>query len=265
MWGSLLALALLGALNPIRISLVLLMISRPRPLQNLFVYWLGLLTMTIPALVIPLLVLHFTPGLRSFEQDLASPATAASSTVRHIQIGTGVLALAIAAFLAVRFWARRRARLTAGGNRVTEAGDPVMPAAISRLLGREQGEPTQGRSAIRRQLDRVRNAWEDGSVWVAFVLGVISGPAADGILYVLAIIAPSGATLGTQVGAAITFVFAIFAVVEVMLASHLVAPAKTQAVVRILHDWVLTHRRKIVVAIFAVLGVSLVAQGIGSV
>jgi len=49
----------------------------------------------------------------------------------------------------------------------------------------------------------------------------------------------------------------------IVLVSHLARPAKTQAFLRPLHDWALAHRRKLLVAIFAVVGVSLIAQGMG--
>jgi hypothetical protein len=248
MWSSLLLLALLAALNPVRLSLALLVITRPRPLQNLLAYWIGLLIVSVPSLVVPLMVLHFTPMFSSFTKNLSTPATATSATVRHIQIGMGAFALSIAALMTVLFFlmARRRARvLTPGGN--TDA------------LARNSNTPTP----IRRLLGRANNAWESGSLWVAVVLGLASGTQADGVLYVLAIIVPSGAAFGTQVSAAIAFVVGMLAIIEIMLASYLVTPAKTQAVVRVLHDWARAHRRKILIAILAVLGVSLVAKGMG--
>ena len=172
-----------------------------------------------------------------------TPATATSSTARHIQIGMGALALSIAALMTVLlfFSARRRAR----GNTATLASNSSTPTAIRRLLG------------------RAHNAWEDGSLWVALVLGLASGTQADGVLYVLAIVVPSGATFGTQVSAAIAFVIGMLAVIEIMLASYLATPAKTQAVVGLLRNSAGAHHRKVLVAIFAVLGVSLVAKGMG--
>lgn len=44
-------------------------------------------------LLIPLMVLHFTPTLSSFVQDLARPATTTSSIVRRVGIFMGVLAI----------------------------------------------------------------------------------------------------------------------------------------------------------------------------
>jgi hypothetical protein len=252
-----LGLALLATLNPARIGGVLLLISRPRPMQNLFAYWVGALTVTVPALLIALMVLHFTPNL---------PRLAASSTVRHIQIGIGVLALSIAAVMTVRFTARRRAHLPApGGNTSTLALDSNSPTATSRQPGRAQDTPTEGGSAIRRLLGRAHNAWENGSLWVAFLFGLGTPPAPDAILFVAAFIAASGAAIGAQVSAAIAYTFGMFAIIEITLASYLVTPAKTQAVLRVLHGWARAHRRKILVAMFAVVGVALVANGMSSV
>ncbi|MGO9385444.1 MAG: GAP family protein [Mycobacterium sp.] len=262
MWGSLLVLTLMVALDPVRLGATLLMISRPRPLQNMLVYWIGGMTVGVTYMLGPLMVLHVTPFFRSLAQELASPATFASSTVRHIQIGIGVLALSLAALMAVRFWARPRAQLpTPGGTTSTLVTDSSAPSAISPLLGGAQDEPTEGGSAIRRLLGRARNAWEDGSLWVAFVIGVLAAPPPFTIVFVLTTIMATGAAIGTQVGAAIAFVVGIQAVVEIALVSHLFKPAKTQAVLRLLHDWTRAHRQKILVAMCVLIGVALVAQG----
>jgi len=96
------------------------------------------------------------------------------------------------------------------------------------------------------------------------VIGVVMGPGLDGVVFVLAIIVASGASFGVQIAAATTFVITMLAVEEIILVSHLVRPDETQAFLRRLHDWALAHRRKLVVAIFAVVGISLMAQGMGA-
>jgi hypothetical protein len=265
MWSSVVVLALLGALNPVRLGFALLVISRPRPTQNLLAFWVGCLTATIAILLVPLIALHVTPMLRPLVQDLASPATLASSTVRHIQIGMGALALSIAALTTVRLLTRQRAHQpTPGGNTATLLLDSNTPTAIKRLVGGAPDEATDGKSAIQRLPGRARNAWENGALWVALMIGLGSGPSPDGVLYVLAIIVPSGAAISTQVSAVITFALGMLAVVEVMLVCYLAASAKTRAVVRLLHDWLLVHRRQVLVAVCTVAGVSLVAQGMHS-
>ena len=270
MWSAVLGLALLEALHPVRIAIILLMLSRPRPVQNLVAYAAGSLIMGVPALLVPLIVLRFAPMFRSFTQDLANPATGASSSVRHMQIGMGVFMLSIAALMTVRLLTRRRQEaqlLAPGGNTSTPVLDSNTPPAISRLPGRAQDAPTEGGSAIRRLLSRARNAWkslwvawENGSLWVAFVVGLIMVPA-GGILFVLAIIIGSGAAISSQVSAAIAFVAGWLAVIEVIFVTYLVTPAKTQAALRTLHDWVQTHHRQVLVAMVAVVGVSSVARG----
>jgi hypothetical protein len=270
-WSSVGVLTLWSALNPLRIGLILLVISRPRPKQNLLAYWVGCLAGAIPAGLIPLTLRHFIPM-----SELLAQGEAPSSTVRHIQIGAGVLALSIAALMTVRSLTRRRQRAqlptreaTRGrhrrdGTTSTLVLDSNTPTAISRLLGRAQDAPTEGGSAFRRLLRRVYKAWEDGSLWVAFVIGLaFGGPQPDVAIFVGTIIVASGAAIGTQVIAAIAFVAGTLAVVEIILVSHLVTPAKTHAVVRKLHDWAVAHRRKILIAMFAVVGVALVTQGVG--
>jgi phosphotransferase system glucose/maltose/N-acetylglucosamine-specific IIC component len=266
MWGSVLVLTLPFALDPLRLLIILLVISRPRPVQNLLAYWVGCVIGSIPPLVAPLLALHHIPMFKSFAHDLATPATGSSSTVRHLQIGIGVLALVIAAVLTVRFWARRRAQLptpVADGNAsTTMVLDSRMPPALSRLLGRSHDAAMEGGSAVRRFLARAHNAWENGSLWVALGIGItFGGTPPDGIFFLLAILVPSGAAAGTQISAAIAFVVGMLAIPEIMLVSYLAAPAKTQTVVGLLHDWTWTHRRKIVVAMCIVGGISLIAQG----
>jgi hypothetical protein len=263
-WGSLLGLALPMALNPALLGITILVISRPRPVQNLLACWVGCLITNVPALLVPLMVLHVTPMFSSTPHDLAAPATGAGSTVRHIQIGMGVLALSIAALMTVRFWARRRPYLpTPGGNTSTLVLDSNTPTTISRPRDRAQDAATEGGSAIRRLLGRAHNAWENGSLWVSLVIGMVLLPGPPLLLFVVTTIVASGAAIATQVSAAIAFVVGTLAVFEITLVSYLVAPAKTQAVVQLVHDWALAHRRKILVAIFAVAGVSLVANGTG--
>jgi hypothetical protein len=265
MWGAVLLLGLLEGLDPVRLGLTLLVLSRRRPVQNLLAYGAGSLTACIFTLVIPVMLLHGKPMFRSFGQGLA----ATSSTVRHIQIGMGVFALSMAALMTVRSLTRRRERAdltTPDGNTSTVVLDSKTPTAISRLLGRTEDAPTGGGSVIRRLLGRVHDAWESGSLWVAFVLGNgFSGTPPSVVLFVLAIIVPSGAAIGTQLSAVSVFVVGMLAIVEITLVSYLAMPGKTQAVLQLVHDWAWAHRRQVLVAMCTVGGVTLVARGMGGI
>jgi hypothetical protein len=82
-----LGLALLWALNPALLGIILLVISRQRPVQNLLVCWVGCMITNVPALLIPLLALHGTPMFRSYANSLATPDTGAGHTGEN-QSGT---------------------------------------------------------------------------------------------------------------------------------------------------------------------------------
>lgn len=88
-----------------RLGITLLVISRPRPVQNLLAFGAGCVTACIPTLVIPLTLLHRTPMFKSTAESWAK-----SSTGGYIQIGMGLLALTTATALTVHFWVRQRTK-----------------------------------------------------------------------------------------------------------------------------------------------------------
>jgi hypothetical protein len=264
MWSSVAVLALPIALDPVRLGVNLLLISRPRPAQNLLVYWVGCVSASLVLLLAPLLVLHFTPMFSPFVHNLANPATTASSALRHVQIFLGVVVLAVAALMAVRFVIRRRTKVPAGDGETSDLAADLDPAApVSRLLKRGKDAPAQGGSVLQRLLGRAHDAWEGGALWVALAIGFWAGPNPSLVVFSLAAILASGAAIGPQIGAAVVFIVVSLAVVEIVLISNLVAPVKTQAALRRIHDWVRGYRRQIVVAILTLVGVAFVAQGSG--
>jgi hypothetical protein len=260
------------ALDPLRLGLILLLITRPRPLQSLLGYWVGAMTASVPYMLVPLVVLHVTPAFRPFAQHIAT-ATFTSASVRHTQIGIGVVTLLIAALMAVRFRASQRAYLSApAGTTPTAVPDPNPPTAISQPLDHTHDAPTgrhrQFWAVVRNpvgSLGPVRVAWENGSSWVSVVIGLASGPPPLTVLLVLTTIVASGAAIGTQVSLALAWVVGMFALVEIILVSHIAAPAKTEALLRLLHDWLLAHRRQTLIAVIAVAGVVMMAYGMGAV
>jgi hypothetical protein len=261
MWSSVAVLALPIALDPVRLGVNLLLVSRPRPAQNLLVYWVGCVTASVLLLLVPLLVLHNTAMFSSFVHDLANPRTSTSATVRGIEIGVGVLVLLIAALTAVRAFGRRRAADDGTEKLGAVAGSDETP--IARLLKRGREAPAKGGSAGQRLLGRIHRAWESGALWVAAVIGFWAGPNPSLVTFSLATILASGAAFGAQLGAAVVFIVVSLAVVEIVLISNLVAPARTQAALRRVHDWVGGYRRQIVVAILTLVGLAFVAQGTG--
>ncbi|MEV0670280.1 GAP family protein [Mycobacterium sp. NPDC050441] len=255
-WGSLLGMAILMAFNPALLALILLVISRPRPVQNLLVCWIGCLTTNIPALVVPVVLLHRAP--------MFSPqAPAANAAARHIQLGMGVLVLSIALLIAVRFWVRSRAQVPIpAGNVSGQVLESEGPSQISSPFA-GVGDVTDGGSAIRRLFGRLQRAWDSGALWVALVCGMGFLPGFPLVLFVATTVASSGASTGTQVVAVILFVVAMFAVFEVAVVSHLIAPVRTQAVLQPVHDWALANRRQVMIGIFVMIGLLQVVKGLG--
>ena len=94
----------------------------------------------VPAVMVPLTLLHVTPMFKSWADGLTK-----SSTVRHVQLGMGVLVLSIAVLITVRALIRRRQPTdlpTPAGNSSTLLLDRNKPTAISRLLGRTEDSAT---------------------------------------------------------------------------------------------------------------------------
>lgn len=259
MWSSVVVLALPIALDPVRLGVSLLLVSRPRPAQNLLVYWAGCVSASFLLLLVPLLVLRFTPVFSPFVHDLANPTTTASSTVRLVEVVVGLVFLTIAALMAVRVALRRRSRVLAGDGESLAAADDSDP--VSRLLKRGRDAPEAGGSVIQRLLGRAHGAWEGGALWVAFVIGFWAGPNPSLVMFSLATILGSGAAIGAQIGAAVVFIAVSLALVEIVLICNLLAPTRTQAALRRLHDWVGGYRQLIVVAILTLMGLAFVAQG----
>jgi hypothetical protein len=242
--------------------------------HNLFALWIAGFSVGVSSLLVPLIVLHGTPQLHSFAQGLPT-----NSSVRYFQIGMGAFALLMAVLLAVRSLSRARQRarlLTPGSGTSTMVLDSPRPSGrhrapaswdqqesgISQILGRAREVAAEPKTPIGRLIARVHNAWENGSSWVAFLMGLGPLPI-ETLVYVMAIIAPSGAALGTQVGASIVFIVVMLAVIEIALVSYLIMPTKTQSVLQVLHDWLRARRAQVVVAMFAVGGLALVASGLG--
>jgi len=234
------AMALIAATNPVRLGIALLLISRPRPMLNLFTYWLGAMATAITAGLGVLIVVHdFAPR---FMQSMS--AQAASSGARHAQIVIGLVLLSVTALIAVGFSARRTLVPTAGRDPSARVLRTSTPSAFARLRG------------------RVQDILKGECLSVAFVVGLSSGFPAVEYPVALAAIAASGSSIGVQISAAIMFIVVMLAVVEIPLFSYSATPAQTQAVMLRLHDWVRPRRWQILATIVAAEAVLMVATGL---
>jgi len=254
MLGAILMVTFVAAVDPVRLAVTLLLISRPRPIFGLLAYWVGCVLASVPSVLVPVLVLHYVPMFRPFTQGLTNTIMGAlsSTTGRHVQLGMGALALAIAALMTVRYAARQRAQLPATVSPSALMTQPRHP--VFYLFGRAADPSRRHESAIWRLLRRAHSAWESGSSRMAFVIGLFSGPPPLELLVLVTAVVASGAALGMQVTAAVGFVIGMLAVVEFILISHLMAPAKTEALMQRLHEAVRANQRWVFVALAAGMG-----------
>ena len=238
MWSAVLVLSLVVAMDPVRIGITALMLSRPRPMLNLFVFWLGGMTAGITVALVVLRCLRelALPALRGAISAVSNP------TVALIQMAIGVIAVLIAA----RFWARRRTPATVTGN------------AASVPLPQPNTVTTANRLSIRARL-------EGGSLAVAFLAGLALATPPVEYLAALVTILASTATADAQVGAALMFTLVAFAVVEVPLVSYLATPAKTLAVVQQLNERINARRHALPAIAVGGVGFLLMLTGMGNV
>lgn len=238
MWGVVLWFAFITSMEPVRIGIAALLVSRSRPMLNLLVFWLGLMTAGLGVALAALFLLRDFPII----QVMRSAGT--YMTVPPIQIILGVLALTAAAMLVLRPAARQAAPAAIPGGPPAVLLQSKIPTVFSRLT------------------------WpavlQGGSLGTAFVAGL--GTATPPVEYGGAMIAISAsqAGVGTQMSATLIFILASYAIAEIPLVSYLISPAKTCAVLIQLTDWLRAHRRPILVSVFCLLGVLMVARGVGT-
>jgi hypothetical protein len=242
MWGAVLMFALTAAQDPVRIGIMALLVSRPRPMPNLFAYWLGLMATGFGAALAALFL------LRDFMLPLARVVTSAATNpiVPPTQIVLGVLALSAAAMLATPYSVRPAAHaLSPGGGPAALVPQSKTPAVFSRLSW--------------------RGPLEGGSLRMAFLAGLCTSTQFVEFWGAMMVILASGAGAGTQVSAALIFTLVAFTTAEIPLISYLISPAKTQAAVMQLQDWLRAHRRPIFVVVLVIAGVWMLTKGMGRV
>lgn len=231
MWITVLVMAFAVSLEPFRIGMVVLMLSRPRPVLQLSAFLAGGFAMGTTVGAIVLFVLR--PALSGSHQF----------TLPRVQIAIGAMALIAVAVVASNVLEGRFAR-----KRPADTPDD----------GGDDGEG-DGRG---RLATRVRRVLTGPSSWVAAVAGLgIALPSVD-YLAVLAVIVASSAAPLTQVGALAAFGVVAFALVEIPLITYLAAPDLTRASMARLDCWIRTRRRREVAALLAGLGCVLILIGI---
>lgn len=249
MWTLVLFVGLGMAIDPLRLGVVVLLVSRPKPRLNLLACWLGGM---VAGIALGLAVLF---GLRDVVlvaiHSVANVFAELRSTVVFLsggglQITLGVLALLLVAVPVVRKRAQVRTGATTGGHGLDMAPRPRVLGVFARI------------AAITEHI------LERGQVWPAFVVGLGSATPPYECIVMLSIIMASGTSLGTQLSAFVVFTLIVLAVIEIPLVAYVAMPDKTQAMMQSLQNVVHTHRHRITQAALSAVGVTSMVQGIGS-
>lgn len=239
--GTVVMVALLASIDPVRLGIAALLISRPRPMRNLIAYWLGAMTTGVTALVGLLILLdHVAPALMP-----TVSAALTSHTARRVQTGLGLFLIPLAVMIALGISLKRQQVPVLVGDPLIEMPPQREPKLLARLYGRALG------------------VLEGGSEWVAFAFGLANGPPAEAYPLLLAVIAAAGTSVGERLSASVVFMVGLLAVIEIPLISCLAAPARTQLMMTYLHEWCGTRRRRIFAGMLGIVGVMLVAGGLG--
>ena len=261
-WREAMLMTLLVSLNPFFLAMIVLQISRPRPVANLLAYWAGCMITNVPIFVVPLLALNGIPTFASFARHLA--ASDSDSAVNPLKIGTSVLAFSLAALFALHHRSRRRKNAAipvsaGGGGGIALEDDPDPPAATSGLQRRVNAAVTRVQSVV----SRAKDEWENGNPRLALLFGMGCVPSLTMVLLVDTLIFGSGAAIGMQVMIGMFFVLAMFVVPLIAVLGYLVAPSKAESVLRPLHDWSAAHTLQIVVTLLLAIGVWSLVAGLG--
>ncbi len=246
MWTAVLFFGLGLAMDPLRLGLVAVVLSRQRPMPNLAAFWLGGMVAGI-GLGLAVLILFRSIALTAIEHMGTTLSNLRSSVAilngGGLQVTLGVLIL----LLVGGFVARQRVRDRVGvGGASSVMVQQRPPNKFVRLAGRSQ--------------DMLKR----GAVWPAFLVGLGSATPPVECVMLLTVIMASGAAITTQMVAFVVFVFLVLAVVEIPLITYLVMPQRTEAMMLRLDGWLCKHRRRIFQIMLTVTGVILLVNGVGS-
>lgn len=228
MWTTVLVLAVAVNVEPTRIGLLPLLLSRPKPLLQLLAFLAGSMSVSLGFGLLVLFV---------FERN---PFGDSSSNGGMAQILVGAVALTIAAAMAIRWLSKRD---SAALEQRTPA-EPRPPGRVEKLT-----------TTVRRVLGRSRSPWLSG------IVGVGAGLPSVDYLAVLLVIGTSGAGPTEQAAALVTVILLSSLVIMVPLVGYLVAPAKTLVLIDRFGAWTRSRSGIEYAMLLALIGILLIGLG----
>ena len=231
MWSTVLVMAVVAAVDPLRIGVVAFMLSRSRPVRLLLPFFLFAFTANVAVGAAVVFVFKNVTGDGS------------SNMPPGVEIGIGVVALMISVLsitgVLERLVTSVRARRTAPG---AASADSV--PGLSKL-------PDGMQAALRGE-----------APWAAGLLGLINGFPTPYYLAAMAAALTSGAAVTEQMAAMVVFNLVGFLAAIIPIISFWVAPAATRSGVERIYEWMGIHHRLVVAVIAGAVGVYFLATGI---
>ena len=223
MLAELLPLALVAALYPPILAMVVVILARPSPRNLLLAYVLGALLVSIAAGLAIVAALNAGNVVGGSDRTV-NPA---------VDIATGLVAYFVAWIL-----------LTDRDRQLRER------------RARRKAEKADGRDPWSRR------ALERDSVRLTFLLGVVLNTPGASYLVALKDIAAANQSTTTQVIEIVAFNLIMFVLAEVPLVGYALRPERTRELLNAANDWLGGHSRQIVMALCLAVGTFLLARGI---
>lgn len=239
MWSTVLVMAAVAAIDPLRIGVVAFMLSRSRPLRLLLPFFLFAFTANVAVGAAVVFVFKNATG------------DGGSTMPPGLEIGIGAVALVIAVLSATgqlerlvnRVRTRRAVPVAVGDGTDTPPAEEAVPG-LSKL-------PAGMQAALRGE-----------APWAAALLGLINGFPTPYYLAAMAAALTSGAALAEQMAAMVVFNLVGFLAALIPIISFWVAPEATRSGVERLYAWMGRHHRLVVAVIAGAVGVFFLASGI---
>lgn len=245
MWSTVLVMAVVAGVDPLRIGVVAYMLSRRHPMRLLLPFFAVAFGLNVAVGAAVVFVFKNTSGDGG---QAISPAA---------EIGIGVAALLIAALVAsgaaarlLDRFRRRRAVVPAGGSDRPEPGEGPAPPPLDSL------------PIVSKLPESVKAALRGEAAWAAALLGLSNGFPTPYYLAAMAAALTSGAAAGEQMAALVVFNVVGFAAALIPIISFWIAPAATRSAVERIYAAMKIHQRLVITVIAGAVGVFFVGLGL---
>jgi hypothetical protein len=240
-------MAVMAALDPAEITALVVILSKSRPLRLLVAYLVGGFGVSMIVGAVLLFVLdEISTGSRNGLPTDIDIAIGVFALLVAVLVGTGITGQ-----VRDRARQRRRIKTSAGADAVGTAAAADHPRDVTHS------------PALQNLPAPIRNALQRGSIWLAFIAGVVLGMPKTGGLAAIAAIAGAHATVTTSIVALVVFNVIAFVLTELFIVSFIRAPEATRERVDQLYAWTSKRNRLVVTVLATIVGVYLITSGIG--